>query len=175
MVVLKWALLVILGLIVLLFAVGLFLPGTFHVERSVDIQAPPSRVHALVGDLRAWERWTPWKDEDPTIVVDYGERTTGVGASQTWVGESGDGELTFTASDPAGGVEYAMAFDDGKYPSLGALRYEPLPDGTRVTWSMDGESNGIVGRWFGIFMDGMVGPMFESGLQKLKRAAEADA
>ena len=173
MAILKWTLIVILGVIVLLLVGGLFLPKTFHLERSVDIQAPAATVHALVGDLRAWDQWTPWLEEDPTIVTTFGERTTGVGASQTWVGDSGDGELTFTASDPQRGVEYAMAFDGGKYPSTGALRYEPLPDGTRVTWVMDGESNGIVGRWFGLFMDGMVGPMFESGLTKLKATSEA--
>jgi len=170
---LKWTLIVVVGLLALLFAVGFVLPDTFHVERSVEIQAPPARVHALVGDLRAWETWTPWKDEDPTIEVSFGERTTGVGASQTWTGESGDGELTFTACDPDAGVEYAMAFNQGQYPSTGALRYEPLPGGTRVVWTMDGESDGVVGRWFGLFMDGMVGPMFESGLAKLKAAAEA--
>lgn len=169
---LKWILIAVVGLVALLFVVGLMLPDTYHVERSVEIQAPAAAVHALVGDLRAWDEWTPWKDEDPTIVVTFGGATTGVGASQTWKGESGDGELTFTACDPATGVAYAMSFDGGKYPSTGALSYEPVAGGTRVTWAMDGEGSDPVGRWFGLFMDRMVGPMFESGLAKLKAAAE---
>ncbi len=159
--------------IVLLFLISLILPKTFHVERSILIDASAADVHAYVGDLEKWEAWTPWVEADPTIVIEYGPITSGVGASQSWTGDSGGGELTFTRCDVVTGVGYDMSFDEGKYPSTGELTYAAEGTGTTVTWVMDGESSGVVGRWFGLFMGPMVGPMFDQGLEKLKTVVEA--
>ena len=71
------------------------------------------------------------------------------------------------------GIVYDMSFDQGAYVSTGAIRYAPEGDGTRVTWTMDGEAGGWFQRYFVAMMDRMVGPMFERGLEKLKAAAEA--
>ena len=93
----------IIVLIVVLVVVGLFLPTSYTVERSIVIDAQPAQIHKYVGDLNQWNTWEPWTEEDPTIVVSKGEKTQGVGASQSWVGESGDGAFTFTrnfASQP---------------------------------------------------------------------------
>ncbi len=164
----------LLLLVILFLAVGFVLPARYHVEREVVIGAPVTEVHALVGDLEEWDRWTPWKEADPTIVVTIGEHSTGVGAHQSWTGKSGDGELTFRSVDPAWGVEYDLDFDHGRYRTKGALRYETVENGTRVTWSMDGEmGSNPVERWFGVLMDWMVGPDFERGLDRLKTVLEA--
>lgn len=175
MVWLKWILIAIAALLAIFFGVGMMLPGSYHVERSVEIEAPVASVHALVGDLRAWEEWTPWKEEDPTIETTFGATTAGVGAHQHWTGESGSGELTFTRCDPAAGVAYDLAFEQGKYRSIGEIRYEPAGDVTRVVWVMDGKNEGVLARWFGVMMDRMVGPMFEQGLGKLKAVVEKAA
>lgn len=172
MVWLKRILTVIVIAVASLAVIGLFLPKTYHVERTVEIAAPAVAVHAYVGDLEGWEAWTPWLEADPTMVVTRGATSTGVGASQTWVGDSGAGELTFTRCDPAQGIAYDLSFEEGKYRSTGALVYEDIPSGTRVTWSMDGDNDGLVARWFGIMMDTMVGPMFDDGLAKLKTVVE---
>jgi len=158
--------------IVLLGIVPAFLSPRYRVERSIAIAAPPARIHALVGDLSRWDAWTPWKAADPTVetVVHV---PAGVGARQTWTGESGDGALTVTASDPATGIAYDLTFDGGAIPSAGAIRYRPSGDSTEVTWSMDGTMPGWIGRYFALAMDRRVGPMFEDGLARLKAAAEA--
>jgi hypothetical protein len=69
-------------------------------------------------------------------------------------------------------VVYDMSFDGGKYVSTGAIRYEVGDGGTRVTWEMIGENDGVIGRYFGLMMESMVGPSFEQGLSRLKHAAE---
>lgn len=162
----------IAALVVLAVVVPVFLPDAYHVERSVVVEAPPETIHRLVGDLDQWDRWAPWKEEDPTIETRI-TIPTGVGAHQTWTGDSGDGELTFTASDPATGVSYDMSFDQGAHVSTGSIRYVAEGEGTRVTWIMDGEAGGWFQRYFVAMMDRMVGPMFEDGLGKLAAAAEA--
>ena len=170
----KWLAIIIAVVVVLFVLIGFTLPKDYSVERTVVIQADPAAVHTLVGDLTAWDQWTPWLDADPTIVTTFGDVTSGVGASQTWTGESGDGKLTFTQCSPETGVLYDMSFNEGKYVSIGALDYTLVDGGTQVTWRMAGEmGSNPISRYIGAMMDAMVGPMFEKGLGQLKSAAEA--
>ena len=166
---------IVIVLIVILVVIGLFLPTSYTVERSIVIDAQPSQIHKYVGDLNQWNTWEPWTEEDPTIVVSKGEKTQGVGASQSWVGDSGDGALTFTKDSPKEGVVYDLIFDDGAYECEGAITYDPLEDDeTKVTWSMSGDMDvPIVGGYFVLMMDSEVGKMFDSGLSKLKTAVES--
>ena len=73
----------IIVLIVVLVVVGLFLPTSYTVERSIVIDAQPAQIHKYIRDLNQWNTWEPWTEEDPTIIVSKGEKTQGVGASQS--------------------------------------------------------------------------------------------
>ncbi len=110
-------------------------------------------------------------------MVTRGEKTKGVGASQSWVGESGDGALTFTKDSPKEGIEYDLVFDDGTYVCQSAMTYSPLEDGeTKVTWTMMGDmGTPVIGGYFVLMMDSMVGKMFDKGLVNLKGAVEGQS
>jgi len=168
----KTAAVVLIILIVTVAVIGLFLPAKYSVERSIVINAAPEKVHKYVGDLKKWDEWTPWKEEDPSIVVTLGEKTSGAGASQSWVGDSGTGALTITESSPDSGIKYDLLFDGGTYECRGSVMYYRLPDGnTRVTWDMSGDmGKSLTSGYFALLMDTMVGNMFEKGLKNLKKA-----
>jgi hypothetical protein len=167
----KKFLLVLLVLLLIAAAVGYFLPSGYTVEKSVVINAKPSKIHELVGDLKRWDEWTPWKEMDPTVQVTFGKETKGVGASQTWTSDEGVGFLTFTASDEDRGIAYDMKLDEWK--SKGEIRYDRMGDGTNVTWGMTGDVDmPVVGGYFALLMPRMIGPAFEKGLGKLKTVAE---
>ncbi|MEW6146284.1 MAG: SRPBCC family protein [Thermodesulfobacteriota bacterium] len=170
----KTAAVVLIILVVTIAVIGLFLPARYSVERSVEINASPGEIHEYVGDLKKWDDWSPWKEEDPSIVVTLGEKTSGVGASQSWVGESGTGALTITESSPDKGIEYDLLFDGGTYECVGSMKYDRLPDGdTKVTWVMSGDmGKSLASGYFALLMDTMVGGMFEKGLSNLKKAVE---
>lgn len=170
----KTAATVLIILVVAVAAIGLFLPAKYSVERSIVINAVPDKVHKYVGDLEKWEEWSPWKEEDPNVVVTFGEKTSGVGASQSWVGDSGTGALTITESSPDSGIEYDLLFDGGTYECKGSMRYYRLADGdTKVTWSMSGDmGKSLTSGYFALLMDTMVGSMFEKGLSNLKNTVE---
>ena len=165
---------VIVTLIVAIAAVGLILPSSYTVERSIVIDATPEEVHEYVGDLKKWDDWSPWKEEDPSIVVSLGEKTSGVGASQSWVGDSGTGALTITESSSTEGIKYDLLFDGGTYECTSSITYDRLQDGrTKVTWDMSGDMGRFVtGGYFAVLMDSMVGGMFDKGLSNLKREVE---
>lgn len=168
----------IIAIVVVLFvAVGLFLPTQYQVSRSITIDATPSEIHTYVGDLDKWTIWSPWEKSDPTIKITQGKVRSGVGASQSWVGDSGSGNLTFTHSSPQLGIRYDMMFN-GTDPSKAEMVYQISSDGkaTTVSWNMDGElMTPVIGGYFAVLMDKLVGPMFDDGLQRLKIAVEKKA
>lgn len=160
-------------LFVLAIAVGFFLSKTFVVSREVLVQASPQRVYELIGDLRSWPRWGPWKDADATLTLTYGERTSGVGASQSWQGTDGGGRLVFTEADPRTGIAFDLLFNGDAFFNTASILYEPTADGLRVVWEMQGSiSAPIVGGYLAKMMPGMVGPMFDDSLARLQAAAE---
>ena len=172
---LKLTLLVVLLAVAAVVIVGMFvLDGEYDVSRETTISAPPPAVHAQVGDLRQWPNWLPFTKHDPTIKTAIGQ-PTGVGARQHWTGDTGNGELTFDASDENKGAEWTMVFDK-KYTSKGFITYAPAADGqTRVTWRMTGRNDDFVGKWMAAAMGAMVGPMFDEGLADLKKTVEGQA
>lgn len=175
--ILKTLLSTIIVIIVVVVVVGLFLPTSYTVERSIVINASPGRIHEYVGNLENWNFWEPWREEDPTIVITHGEKTKGVGASQSWVGESGDGALTFTKDSATEGITYDLVFDGGTYVCQSAMVYDPLEDGeTKVTWTMSGDmGTPVIGGYFAMMMDAMVGETFDKGLSNLKSTVEGQS
>ncbi len=153
---------------------GMMLPTEYSLSRDIEIQAKPEAIHEYVGDLKKWDAWAPWKEEDPDIVTTYGEITSGVGASQSWMDSEGGGSLTLTKSSPEQGIEYDLFFDQGTYQCKSAIQYATVAENiTKVTWSMQGDMNMlIIGGYLAITMDSMIGTMFERGLSKLKSHAE---
>ena len=138
-------------------------------------QRAPEQVHPAVNRLKEWPTWTAWTVERfPDMQVSFSGPEEGVGAKYEWDGKStGQGELELKTSDPAQGVTYDLAFDHGKMPSTGGLRFAPEGAGTKVTWYADGDLGwSPIGRCFGVMMDSMMGPDFEAGLAKLKKKVE---
>ncbi len=160
----------------LFFGVGLLLPSSYKVARSVSVKAPAEAIHAYVNAPRKWAEWTAWTvQKDPSLKNTYEGPESGTGARLGWTGEKmGSGRMTLTASDPKKGVAYELAMEQGKYTSHGVIAYEPESDGTRVTWTNEGDLGwSPISRWFGLLMDAFMGPDFEEGLGNLKKKAEA--
>jgi hypothetical protein len=174
----KWVAGIVVGLLAFLFVVGLCLPRRFRVERTVLIGSAPDRVHRLVNRFEEWPTWTAWtKERYPDMEVTFSGPAEGVGSKYHWTGsESGTGDIEITASDPKRGIEYDLAFDNGAMLSTGAVAYEPEGEGTRVKWHAEGDLGwNPISRYFGLLMDGMMGPDLEKGLANLKARVEADA
>ena len=59
-------------------------------------------------------------------------------------------------------------------PTTSTISLVPEGTGTRVTWTLDTDFSGsLIGRYFGLALDRMVGPDYEKGLAQLKAVAEA--
>jgi uncharacterized protein YndB with AHSA1/START domain len=172
---LLWLLGALVGLVVLLLVVGFFLPSNFKVERSVVINAPAERVYGLIAAPREWKRWSVWCERDPNMIIDYTGSESGAGAAWSWKSETeGNGEMEFTQATPPERVVYELRFPEMGMQSTGVLTVAPADGGVRVNWTNEGDVGGNpLNRWFAMFMDTLVGPDFEAGLNKMKRIAEA--
>lgn len=178
-IIMKKALIVIGSFIALLLIVAALMPSTTHVERSIEINAPVDLVYDQVVDLKKNFNWSPWSEYDPEMKVEWGDITKGQNASYSWSGNSDVGSGTLTIAEI---IENEFIRNDLDFGEMGkgsgtwkfeSISAEGASDNmTRVTWGMDSELDWPVGRFFGLFMDGMVGPDFEKGLQKLKEVAE---
>jgi hypothetical protein len=164
----------IVALWLVLLLIGFFLPGHYRVERSILIAAKPETIYPLVGDLRAWSKWGVWFARDPAMKITYSQITNEVGSWSSWISKSqGDGKMTIASIRPLEDFEYRMEFSDMGMVSRGAVTLSRAPDlSTRVTMSMEGDlGRSPLNRWFGLFMDKLIGPDFEAGLANLKRIA----
>lgn len=164
------------GIVVLAAVIGLLLPAQFKVERSTEVNAPAPKVYGLIAAPREWTKWSVWSQRDPQMKLDYGGPPSGKGAKWSWQSKSeGSGSMEFTEAIENAGVTYKLSFPEYGMESKGQLALTPTAKGVRVTWTNEGEMGmNPINRWFGVMMDRMVGPDFETGLGNLKRVAEAN-
>lgn len=152
---------------------GWLLKPTYRVERSLVIQAPTERIYTHLDSSQGWSRWGVWYRRDAHMQVKATGAAQGVGAAWSWTSASqGDGRMQVTAAEPGRRVAYELQMS-GFRPSTGELRLETEGASTRVIWLMQGDMGGNpINRWFGLFMDRLVGPDFDEGLANLKHLAE---
>ena len=122
----------------------------------------------------------PWEQEDPSVITSLNDKTTGVGASQSWTSsKSGDGEVEFTECDENTGIAYDMTFitKSKRAPAKASIRYAPAGNGTEVTWSMAGDCASmmppVIRGLMNPIMKAMIGKNFTRGLVSLKGKVEA--
>ena len=170
------ALLVALVLIaVVVLAAGLFLPRTVHVERAVVIDASPAAVYDVVSSMRRFNEWSPWLERDPNARYEYGGPDSGVGSRMSWSSEQSDvgsGSQEIVAVVPERSVTTRLDFGaEGQADAQ--IVIEPQGSASKVTWSFGANfEDDYLGRYFGVMMDGLLGPDYEKGLANLKRVVE---
>ena len=81
--------------------------------------------------------------------------------------------MTITALEHQKRVTYTLMFPEMEMGSTGELVLEPINGSTKVTWMDYGDvGSNIMYKYFGLFMDDLIGPDFEDGLANLKTVAE---
>ena len=151
-------------------------PDQFRISRTAAINAPPEKIFPLINDFKAWPAWSPYETKDPAMKRTYSASSAGKGATYAWDGDSNVGAGNMLITDAPAPSKVALDLNMTR-PMIAHNKVEltlmPAGNATTVTWSMHGETP----YWAKIFhvffnMDKMVGGDFESGLAKLKAAAE---
>jgi len=162
--------------LVLLSAVSLLFPATQTVQRSLLVEHSPDRVWELLVDPPAWNRWSPWYERDPEMKITYTGAPKGTGARWTWSSDSeGGGTISIINASVPRQLDYVVQFDGlGAFgETQGQFILEPVNSGTNLTWQfkLDAGFNPLM-RWFGLFMNSMLGDDFQRGLSNIAAALE---
>jgi effector-binding domain-containing protein len=167
-------LVVVIALIVI---ISFLLPNNVTVERSVIVNAPIEIVYRQVNDFHNWEKWSPWMEKDPDMEIEYFGSEKGKGSKYCWVGDPesvGKGCLSIVDEEENTSIKTLLEFE-GTSPGNGNWTFEKISDGVKVTWAMESDMSEpiIVGKYFGLLMDGLIGPDFEKGLSNIKNIVES--
>jgi len=155
--------------------ISLYLPKHlnphFSMSRSIVIKAPVSEVYKRLPDLNEYVKWNPFADSKQQSEV------TGVGLNSflTWRGgDSGEGKMTITQMEPNHKIKINMEFyKPMKGEGVVWWIVVPTPDGnTEFKWTFD-QDLPYFNRYFGLFMERMMGKYFEKGLNTYKAIVES--
>ncbi|MCG2420015.1 SRPBCC family protein [Aequorivita sp. F47161] len=146
--------------------------GSFDIQDSEVIAAPPEVIFNKVNDYKSWENWGPWKKEDPSISFTYAEKTSGEGASYSWEGEM-SGSMTTTKVIPNKEIHQDLMLKTpaGERNNKVYWTFEEMEGGTKVTWGMKGEHTLIDKAYYalsGFDFETAMHQMNQSGLEEIE-------
>jgi len=147
-----------------------FQPSEYDVSRSKIMKVPVSQAFGVVNEMRTWENWGPWNEDDPTIQVTYGDITSGEGAYNSWISKDGPGNMKTVKVVTNERIEQKMQFEEYE-PSDVIWKFKEVEGGTEVTWQMKEDKAPFGFKIAAAFMggyEGMLGGMQEKGLDNLE-------
>ena len=162
---------VVASIVILLALIIMFLPSRAHVQRSIVINASAEKIFPAIDGFTYFKEWSPWVKKDSLTTYEFTGGMSGVGATMHWKSSVvGNGSQKTIELETNKRIKSELVFD-GMDASTAEFTLVPEGNATKVTWTLDSDLSGL-GKAFGPFMDVMVGPDYESGLQSLKTYSE---
>ncbi len=145
----------------------------FHIERSIDINAPAQKARAVIQDYQQWEVWSPWLCMEPSASLEIAGTAATPGHAYSWTGDMvGAGRMELSSVE--GEADLMDLTFIKPFKSTAKVKFVTTAidaNNTRVTWHMD---SGLP--IFLFFMVGtmkaMIGMDYERGLKLLKEYIE---
>ena len=173
--ILKILLYIVLALVGLIVALGLFGKKQYHIERSIEIDAPKALVYEHVRHFKNFDAWSPWTALDPQQKTTISGTDGAVGAKHTWNGNDnvGEGSQTIT-SITADRIDLQTEFiRPFKSVSPTAFVFEDKGAKTKVSWTFDMKAPFPLNGFMMLTdVDKGIGKDYEMGLDNLKRITE---
>ncbi|GAB3339124.1 hypothetical protein GCM10027429_25100 [Marivirga atlantica] len=174
----KNILLIILGIIVIFLAIGLFLDKDYAVEREIVISSPKNEVFDYIKYLKNQDNYSVWQKNDPHMVKSYRGQDGTVGFVARWESDSanvGVGEQEIIKIEEGKRIDFELRFYE-PFESIepAYMELESLDgDRTLVKWGFNGHFDYPMNLML-LFMDmeEMVGNDLETGLKYLKEELE---
>jgi effector-binding domain-containing protein len=172
---LKYLLYTLGAIAALVVTLGIFARKDYHIERSIEIEAPRAVVYDQVRFFRNFAKWSPWGKIDPNMQVSYDGIDGVPGATYCWEGNSdvGKGTQTLKSANPDR-IDIEVKFTEpwaSTSPAFFVL--EDKGEKTRVSWGFDMH---VGFPWNAMAMltdiNRGVGKDYERGLGNLKKLCE---
>jgi effector-binding domain-containing protein len=172
--ILKKIIVVLLVLVVIVLVIAAFLPSKRHIEASLTINTPAKAIYAQVIDLKKWDKWSPFKEDDTAMTTTYDGAPMGVGAIMSWKSKKqGNGVMTIMEAIKDKSIRTKIDFEGQGSSFSDWIFNEDSSKTTKVFWTMDLDNLKYpVGRIMGLVMNSMITKSFEKGLASLKKVSE---
>ena len=175
--ILKYLLLLIVGVIILLLLTGLFTKKEFAVVREVTIAKPNQEVFDYIKYLKNQDNFSTWTQMDPNMEKTFTGEDGTVGFMSHWNSEVenvGEGEQEIMKIEDGKRIEFQLRFKKPfEATDMAYMTTEDVSGQTKVVWGFEGNmpypSNLML-----LFMDfdDMLGPELQTGLNNLKSLME---
>jgi hypothetical protein len=169
----------VLGALVLLLLLAVIIaPTKYHVERTVEIDAPEAVVFEQMVPFPNFHIWSPWTDRDPDMEVNFSEKQGVVGATYSWSGnkEAGRGmqEIVAISGDTVLiELTFAEPFESTAESYYIITQIDSDPPTTSVAWGMRSAMPrplNVIG-WL-MNIESAIGDDYDEGLSRLKQRVE---
>ena len=136
-----------LFLLLILFFIGLTVfvttqKGEYDIIRIKVIKTPRATVFNYVNEFRNWETFTAWTQEDAEIKLTYPKITSGKGASYSWKGDEGDGNMKTIDIKENESITQKMVYNDS--PSEVFWTFKDTLGATKVSWRAKGKMTAMM-------------------------------
>jgi ribosome-associated toxin RatA of RatAB toxin-antitoxin module len=174
----KMFLFVITGLAIMLTMIGLVIPSSVKISRGIIVDADSVKVYQQLSDVKEWGQWMPWVTADEGALVQTSPVTNAPGAFFKWKGLNKNNSGTITLLSLSPNLVTAKYELKEMNDSEGGFRIRTLPNNLsqcEVQWFMEYKLKWYPWeRFYGIFLDHIIGPAFDKGLQELKNYLEKE-
>jgi hypothetical protein len=173
----KMFLIVVIGLFAVLTIIGLVIPSRAKISRGIIIEADSATVYKALSDVKEWNQWLPWITADSGAIVQLSPITNAKGSYFKWKGmqHKNAGIITIQELKPQL-IELFYQIEEMNDAEGGFRIYasDSTNQRTEVLWFMEYKLKWYPWeRFYGIFIDPVVGTSFEQGLNNLKVKLEA--
>ncbi|MEL7214534.1 MAG: SRPBCC family protein [Pseudomonadota bacterium] len=148
---------------------ALLLPRTVTVTRSGHVSLSPAEVIAMASSSDGYQRFNPYCSTDPNLKITPFGPAAGVGSGFAFEGKEGKGTQTVTDVTRSE-VHYLIDLGAMGKPRQ-VIRATASGTGSEITWTVTSDLGmNPIFRIFGLFMDGMLGKVYERGLRNMAAA-----
>lgn len=170
--------------------VGVIMPGSGHVERSLVFGKDMRQVYDTLDNFRRFEDFSSLRQEDPKIQFKLSGKDYGPGAEISWTSDNdriGEGKLTIASAEPefykvdntVNDAKIVWNVDNGwrgqdKHFTLDLERQGSRHQLTKATWSYDvAYGFNLVNRYSNLYIHGDPDSFIQSSLGNLQNVLAA--
>ena len=171
--VLKTLLLIIASLAGLILIITFFLPSKSVVFRTIEVKTTSEIPFNIVADFSLFQRWSPWANLDKKQKIMIDGKMGQKGYTLSWESSNdqvGNGKMILSDINQNNSIKHKLVFF-GKDGGISSWKFEDRNGSTIIIWKLETDQSFLM-KWFGLFMDKMMGPYFDRGLKRIKQMSE---
>jgi hypothetical protein len=166
----------LLSIILLLVVIGVLLPSSYHVERSIRIKHSSKVIFPYLNNLQKWSAWTSLNiNKDYSLEQQFSGSSQGIGSELSYHGDKlGKGKIKIVDNEMNDHVSFSLLINN-RFNTDGNIKIETISENdSRVIITLDGDVGfHLPNRYIILMMNNIAGSLFEESLNRLKMIAES--